>query len=111
MADLLHLVHFWLFIFDVKHFRPCFLGVFIMVLAGIGGGIIIIVLEIIYHKQRGWRADQRDLAKKTADVWKSNVQVTRNHVKETNGVNGKENGHVTQEAARANPVFVTDAQL
>lgn len=85
-----------------------------MVLAGIGGGIIIIVLEIIYHKQRGWRADQRDLAKKTTDVWKSNMRATkteRNNVKEPNGVNGKENGHVTQEAARSNPVFVTDAQL
>ncbi|CAB3983880.1 glutamate receptor ionotropic, NMDA 1-like, partial [Paramuricea clavata] len=90
------------------------LGVFIMVLAGIGAGIIIIILEIFYHKHRGWRAEQRDLAKKTTEVWRSNVLLTKrgqDHVIESNGVNGKQNGHVTHEVARTNPVFVTDAQL
>ena len=85
-----------------------------MVLAGIGAGIIIIILEILYHKHRGWRADQKDLAKKTTELWKSNVQVTkaeRTHEKEKNGMNGSQNGHVTQETARTNPVFVNDDEL
>ena len=85
-----------------------------MVLAGIGAGIIIIILEILYHKHRGWRADQRDLAKKTTELWKNNVKMTRaerSHVEERNGVNGKQNGHVANETSRTNPVFVTDAQL
>ncbi|XP_028412398.1 glutamate receptor ionotropic, NMDA 1-like isoform X2 [Dendronephthya gigantea] len=90
------------------------LGVFIMVLAGIGAGVIIIILEILYHKHRGWRADQRDLAKKTTELWKSNVMMTKNgrtHAKESNGVNGEQNGHAVTESVRTNPVFVTDAEL
>jgi hypothetical protein len=86
-----------------------------MVLAGIGAGVIIIILEILYHKHRGWRADQRALAKKTTEVWKSNVMMAKSdresHKKERNGVNGKQNGYLTHEAARTNPVFVTDAHL
>ena len=86
-----------------------------MVLAGIGAGVIIIILEVLYHKHRGWRADQRALAKKTTEVWKNNVIMAKDeresHAKETNGVNGKQNGHVADEAARTNPAFITDAHL
>ena len=85
------------------------LGVFIMVLAGIGAGVLIIILEIIYHKQRGWRADQRDLAKRTTEVWKNNVTMTKNGL--SNHANGTaENSkdfsenHVSQEC-RVNPIF------
>lgn len=85
-----------------------------MVLAGIGAGIIIILLEILYHKHRGWRQDQRSLAKKTTEVWKNNVRKTkgeRYQVSVGNRVNGQHNGRITHECARTNPVFLNDAQL
>ena len=85
-----------------------------MVLAGIGAGIIIIILEIVYHKHRGWREEQRDLAKKTTEVWKNNVMITKNGrgIRQESRIPKREqNGnHVTQET-RINPIFVSDAQI
>ena len=82
-----------------------------MVLAGIGAGIIIIVLEIVYHKHRGWREDQRELAKKTTDVWKNNVIMTknaRNNNIESNGTVPKQNGNDIRQTSRINPIYVGD---
>ena len=82
-----------------------------MVIAGIGAGIIIIVLEIVYHKHRGWREDQRELAKKTTDVWKNNVIMTknaRNSNIESNGTVLKQNGNEIRQTSRINPIYVGD---
>lgn len=55
------------------------LGVFIMVAAGIGAGIVIVVLEVLYYKQKGWRKEQRKMVQKTADIWQGRVQERKQH--------------------------------
>eukprot|EP00111_Clytia_hemisphaerica_P019907 TCONS_00058710-protein len=50
------------------------LGVFIMVAAGIGAGIVIVILEVLYYKHKGWRKQQQKVIKKTTEQWQEHVQ-------------------------------------
>ncbi|XP_057314813.1 glutamate receptor ionotropic, NMDA 1-like [Hydractinia symbiolongicarpus] len=54
------------------------LGVFIMVAAGIGAGIIIVILEVLYYKHKGWRKQQQKILKKTTEQWQEHVQDRKN---------------------------------
>lgn len=84
------------------------LGVFIMVAAGIGAGIVIIILEILYHKHRGWKEEQKELAKKTTDKWRANIMMMKKE-RTTNGQqpNGVLDSHAPQNdgIARRNPIY------
>lgn len=84
------------------------LGVFIMVAAGIGAGIVIIILEILYHKHRGWKEEQKELAKKTTDKWRANIMMMKKE-RTTNGQqpNGVLDSHSPQVdgIARRNPIY------
>ncbi|KAL9984222.1 hypothetical protein ACROYT_G006495 [Oculina patagonica] len=84
------------------------LGVFIMVAAGIGAGIVIIILEILYHKHRGWKEEQKELAKKTTDKWRANIMMMKKE-RTTNGQqpNGVLDSHSPQAdgIARRNPIY------
>ena len=84
----------------------CFLsGVFIMVAAGIGAGIIIIILEILYHKHRGWKEDQKEIAKKTTEKWRANIMLKKKDRQQPNGVMERSNGSQPDGIARRNPIF------
>lgn len=88
------------------------LGVFIMVAAGIGAGIVIIILEILYHKHRGWKEEQKELAKKTTDKWRANIMMMKKE-RTTNGgqpVNGVLDSHSPHSdgIARRNPIYNAD---
>lgn len=87
-------------------------GVFIMVAAGIGAGIVIIILEILYHKHRGWKEEQKELAKKTTDKWRANIMMMKKE-RTTNGgqpVNGVLDSHSPHSdgIARRNPIYNAD---
>ena len=87
-------------------------GVFIMVAAGIGAGIVIIILEILYHKHRGWKEEQKELAKKTTDKWRANIMMMKKE-RTTNGgqpVNGVLDSHSLHSdgIARRNPIYNAD---
>ncbi|XP_031557000.1 glutamate receptor ionotropic, NMDA 1-like [Actinia tenebrosa] len=87
------------------------LGVFIMVAAGIGAGIIIIILEILYHKHRGWKEEQKELAKKTTDKWRANILMMKKDrtTTQTNGVTLEpRNGQDGTGIARRNPIYSPD---
>lgn len=84
------------------------LGVFIMVAAGIGAGVVIIILEILYHKHRGWKEEQKELAKKTTDKWRANIMMMKKerttNGQQPNGVLGSHSPH-TDGIARRNPIY------
>lgn len=84
------------------------LGVFIMVAAGIGAGVVIIILEILYHKHRGWKEEQKEIAKKTTDKWRANILMMKKE-RATNGrqPNGVLDSHAPQTdgIARRNPIY------
>ena len=79
-----------------------------MVAAGIGAGIVIIILEILYHKHRGWKEEQKELAKKTTDKWRANIMMMKKE-RTTNGQqpNGVLDSHAPQNdgIARRNPIY------
>ena len=79
-----------------------------MVAAGIGAGIVIIILEILYHKHRGWKEEQKELAKKTTDKWRANIMMMKKE-RTTNGQqpNGVLDSHSPQAdgIARRNPIY------
>lgn len=82
-----------------------------MVAAGIGAGIIIIILEILYHKHRGWKEEQKELAKKTTDKWRANIlMMKRDRVTtQPNGVTTESrNGQDGTGIARRNPIYSPD---
>jgi len=54
------------------------LGVFIMVAGGIGAGIVIVILEVLYYKHKGWRKQQKKVLKKTTEQWQEHVQDKKN---------------------------------
>lgn len=87
-------------------YRLTTLGVFIMVAAGIGAGIIIIILEILYHKHRGWKEEQKELAKKTTDKWRANIMMLKRDRSnnQTNGVNNSD-GQDGVGISRRNPIY------
>lgn len=83
-----------------------------MVAAGIGAGIVIIILEILYHKHRGWKEEQKELAKKTTDKWRANIMMMKKE-RTTNGgqpVNGVLDSHSPHSdgIARRNPIYNVD---
>lgn len=84
------------------------LGVFIMVAAGIGAGVVIIILEILYHKHRGWKEEQKEIAKKTTDKWRANIMMMKKE-RASNGQqpNGVLDSHLPQTdgIARRNPIY------
>ncbi|XP_046844011.1 glutamate receptor ionotropic, NMDA 1-like [Xenia sp. Carnegie-2017] len=86
------------------------MGVFFMMLAGIGAVFIIIVFELLYYKHQFWRAELRNRETKTTADRKNDM---RRKNDEGNDKNVKENGHYrrNEDIARTNPVFITDAQL
>ena len=45
-----------------------------MVAAGIGAGIVIVILEVLYYKHKGWRKQQQKVIKKTTEQWQEHVQ-------------------------------------
>ncbi|EDO35545.1 predicted protein [Nematostella vectensis] len=89
------------------------LGVFIMVAAGIGAGIVIIILEILYHKHRGWKEEQKELAKKTTDKWRANILMMKkdrsNH--QPNGMMGDGRNGDGNGIARRNPIYNPENNL
>nr|XP_047142414.1 glutamate receptor ionotropic, NMDA 1 [Hydra vulgaris] len=50
------------------------LGVFIMVAVGIGGGLIIVIFEVLYYKYRGWKEKQKNVLKKSTQHWQKHVE-------------------------------------
>ena len=52
------------------------MGVFILVGAGIVGGIGLILLEIIYHKHKLRKVERSEAAKVAISRWKGTVEVT-----------------------------------
>ena len=44
-----------------------------MVAGGIGAGILIVMLEVLYYKQKGWRKQQREVLKRTTKHWQDKV--------------------------------------
>lgn len=93
-----------------------------MVAAGIGAGIIIVILEVLYYKQKGWRKDQKKVVKKTADIWQGHVQERKqqrqaafqqgsNGVATENGntMNGNANHNKSDGAnGEPNPIYSND---
>lgn len=80
-----------------------------MVAAGIGAGIVIIILEILYHKHRGWKEEQKELAKKTTDKWRANIMMikrdkAKSKAKFPNGV--LDSAHTEGDGiSRRNPIY------
>jgi len=71
------------------------LGVFIMVAIGVGAGIIIVLVEVVYYRRKGMRREQMSLAAKCAEQWKATTVEARNmkakkHSVMFPGVNGIE---------------------
>lgn len=48
-----------------------------MVVVGIGVGIVIIILEILYYKYCGWKEEQKELVKKIIDKWCVNIMMMK----------------------------------
>lgn len=81
-----------------------------MVAVGIGAGIIIVIVEVIYYRRKGMRKEERELAAKYCEHWKArtkegkknrhrlSVVFTGTNGFEKNGVNGTHH----------NPVFEPD---
>ena len=70
-----------------------------MVGVGIGAGVIIVIIEVIYYRRKGMRKEQRNIAVKCAEQWKATTaEAKRKKAKEHSviftGMNGIEmNGH------------------
>lgn len=70
-----------------------------MVAGGIGAGIVIVILEVLYYKHKGWRKQQQKVLKKTTDVWQGKVQEKRNE----RGDDGRpENGSMDNNGTSSN---------
>ena len=67
-----------------------------MVAVGIGAGIIIVVMEVVYYRRKGIRKEHMSIAEKCADKWKATTaeakikRITKQHSVNINGVNGIE---------------------
>ena len=70
-----------------------------MVAVGIGAGVIIVLMEVVYYRRKGMRREQMNIAAKCAEQWKATTTMGKEkRLKEHNisfkGVNGIEmNGH------------------
>ena len=63
------------FILDHATRQNIFLKVFILVGAGIVGGIGLIIVEILYHKHKMRRAKRTETAKVAFTRWKGTIEV------------------------------------
>lgn len=52
-------------------------GVFILVLAGIIGGIVLIVIEVVYKRHQIRKQKRLEIARHAADRWRGAVEVNR----------------------------------
>lgn len=52
-------------------------GVFILVLAGIIGGIVLIVIEVVYKRHQIKKQKRMEIARHAADRWRGAVEVNR----------------------------------
>lgn len=50
-------------------------GVFILVCAGIIGGIGLIVIEVVYKKHQIKKNKRMEIARHAADKWRGNIEV------------------------------------
>ena len=102
-----------------------------MVAAGIGAGIVIVIIEVLYYKHKGWRKQQQKVIKKTTEQWQEHVNERKqasadqegrarsrargggdenNQAKENGSSNGVEN-HLnggTHAAGFKNPIYTRD---
>ena len=81
-----------------------------MVAVGIGAGILIVILEVLYYKHKGMKKEERDVALKTATLWKERVDKARENTGSVvfTGWNGTENHRNGIVAEKTNPVFESD---
>ena len=66
-----------------------------MVAVGVGAGIIIVFMEVVYYRRKGIRKEQMSVAKKCAEQWKATTAEakfnrTKEHSVSFAGVNGIE---------------------
>lgn len=52
-------------------------GVFILVLAGIIGGIVLIVIEVVYKRHQIKKQKRMEIARHAADRWRGTVEVNK----------------------------------
>lgn len=52
-------------------------GVFILVLAGIIGGIVLIVIEVVYKRHQIRKQKRMEIARHAADRWRGAVEVNK----------------------------------
>lgn len=50
-------------------------GVFILVAAGIAGGVGLIIIEVIYKKHQVKKQKRLDIARHAADKWRGTIEV------------------------------------
>lgn len=50
-------------------------GVFMLVLAGIIGGVILILIEITYKKRKDKKIRELEVSRKVFAIWRKNVEV------------------------------------
>lgn len=55
-------------------------GVFILVLAGIIGGIVLIVIEVVYKRHQIRKQKRMEIARHAADRWRGAIEVNRANV-------------------------------
>ena len=83
-----------------------------MVAAGIGAGIVIIILEILYHKHRGWKEEQKEIAKRTTDKWRANIMMMKkertSNGRQPNGVLDSHQHPPTDGVSRRNPIYTPE---
>ncbi len=84
-----------------------------MVAVGIGAGIIIVILEVVYYRRKGMRKEERELAAKYCEQWKTQTDEGKKKKKGKlsvvfTGVHGYEmNGNGTK-AAQTNQSYEPD---
>lgn len=52
-------------------------GVFILVAAGIAGGVVLIIIEMIYKKHQIKKQKRMELARHAADKWRGTIEVKK----------------------------------
>lgn len=52
-------------------------GVFILVGAGIAGGICLIIIEVVYKKHQIKKQKRMEIARHAADKWRGTIEVIR----------------------------------
>lgn len=52
-------------------------GVFILVLAGIIGGVFLIIIEVVYKRHQIKRQKKMEIARHAADKWRGTIEVRK----------------------------------